>query len=751
MDLGFTSEITLRHVLNAENKLAYTQKSVRMKTMETTTAYSWVPVFERIATALLAFANKRQQLIQSVVKEFESQELKIPKWSNNGIPTDIDPFTLLGCINRNKMTVPNRAAYAHALAHALGINADGLKDFVGIPVLDPRKAAFYEWEALEAPEAQEINNLWKLFQSAIELADTPTLANERTFAEWFDKVEQQPQVRWNLTMGLYWIRPNYFVNLDSLNRTYLSNFEDFKNLVSTSDAVPDGFTYLNLCKTCQKWVQDSASPCHNIPEISRMAYLNWQKSQPETSKQPQTKQRCWVMACKDADGEYWDICFEKHKMILGYGLVGNLLDFSDKNAVCEALNRTYETSFSSSSHWPNWLWKFAHEVKPGDIVYAKSGTHCIRGRGIVTEGYSYSKNPEVAHFNHELSVDWQTTESIICEEEIFARMQTIQEVNVEKKRILESVYPEKGTIQPILPIEEQSHTLIPKQTPYSKETFLSEVFVSESLYEKMVAALRYKGNIILQGAPGVGKSFSARRLAYAFMGEKDDARISMVQFHHSYSYEEFVEGYRPEEDGQFKLKHGSFYDFCKRAAKDNERPYFYIVDEINRGNLNKIFGETFLLLEKDKRGTGVQLLYSKETFTIPSNIYIIGMMNTADRSIALMDHALRRRFAFIDIPPAFGQPSFEELITSAPAVRLHPLIQELNKLNTVIAEDPGLGKGYRIGHSYFCPENMEELTDKQLELVVEFELIPLLEEYWCEEAGKVEEWSARLRDAVQIP
>lgn len=283
---------------------------------------------------------------------------------------------------------------------------------------------------------------------------------------------------------------------------------------------------------------------------------------------------------------------------------------------------------------------------------------------------------------------------------------------------------------------------------YSKDNFLREIFTTEEKYAETVAALEYKYNIILQGPPGVGKSYAATRLAYSLMGERDDSRICMIQFHHSYSYEDFMQGYRPDKDGKFNLQNGIFYKFCKNADKQLDKEHYLIIDEINRGDLNKIFGEAFLLMEKDKRGTNVQLAYSQESFTIPTNIRIIGMMNTADRSIALIDHALRRRFAFIDIEPAYDQESFMSFVKNAPSAKLKGLLDVIMKLNKDITEDSSLGRGYRIGHSYFCPTNGAELTDERLKTIVEFELIPLIEEYWFDEPDKVAEWSQKLRAQV---
>ena len=282
--------------------------------------------------------------------------------------------------------------------------------------------------------------------------------------------------------------------------------------------------------------------------------------------------------------------------------------------------------------------------------------------------------------------------------------------------------------------------------PYGIDNFLEEVYMDEDEYNKLVALLSNKKNIILQGAPGVGKTYAAKRLAYSVMSVKDKDRVMMIQFHQSYSYEDFIMGFRPSENG-FELRKGSFYNFCKAAEIDNENSYFFIIDEINRGNLSKIFGELFMLIERDKRGIELQLLYSDEKFAVPENVYIIGMMNTADRSLAMLDYALRRRFAFYEMKPAFDSDGFRAYRTELDNPQFDRLINCVQNLNMAITADDSLGEGFCIGHSYFC--NFDELDDQTLSGIVEYELIPLLKEYWFDEPLKVKDWSSNLRSAIR--
>ena len=296
--------------------------------------------------------------------------------------------------------------------------------------------------------------------------------------------------------------------------------------------------------------------------------------------------------------------------------------------------------------------------------------------------------------------------------------------------------------------EDNPITPVTQIIKYSDKDFLDQVYVQKEDLETLKSLLLRKKNLILQGAPGVGKTFAAKRLAYAIMGEIDDERIEQVQFHQNYSYEDFMMGFKPNEEGGFDLQTGVFYNFCKRAAAaDSKKPYFFIIDEINRGNLSKIFGELLMLIEDDYRDKPIKLSYRDEKFAVPSNLHIIGMMNTADRSLAMIDYALRRRFSFFEMKPGFESDSFKNYLNGIGDEGLRKVVDAVIELNNVIINDDSLGSGFSIGHSYFC--NLKSITNNILSDIVEYDIIPMLREYWFDNDNKFKEESQKLIDALK--
>ena len=436
----------------------------------------------------------------------------------------------------------------------------------------------------------------------------------------------------------------------------------------------------------------------------------------------------------------WETFYTEGIMALGWPMIGDLSCFKSMKEIEVELQEKYNPD-ASFRHAKRMLWDFLQSMKPGDIVFARKGRSEIIGKGIVVSNYEYDDNEEAypnvrkVKWTHKGSWTAPITSAMITLVDLTDKTETI-------KKISALFEIENDTLD-----DEEDIATYPT---YSRENFLTDVYMDENTYRNLVGLLQAKKNIILTGAPGVGKTFIAKRLAYSMMGMKDIERVMMVQFHQSYSYEDFIMGIRPSDMG-FSVKEGVFYNFCKKAADDSDNDYFFIIDEINRGNISKIFGELFMLIENDKRGdrNKIQPLYADELFYIPTNVYIIGMMNTADRSLAMLDYALRRRFGFFALSPAFSSERFKLYQKALNSTKFDHLISCVENLNQSIKDDESLGEGFCIGHSYFCNIEPEELTDQKLTMLVEYEIVPLLKEYWFDEPAKANEWGNKLRSAIQ--
>lgn len=827
-------------------------------TARTTESFAWTTFYTEFADKLFHYKDKRTELLVILESVYKDLGMKYP-FTDKGVPeADICPFTVFGCFNKGT-TDQNRKAIMGGIGAKLGVQANVPEHFEGIPVLNNMNAWFYGYKADR--KTDDISNLWDIFEAALKYADGPSEVAKNAFIVWYDKVRSQLGIKWNITMGLFWVRPFAYLNLDQTNRSYLFNktnpYHTDLLKVSNLKKVPSAKTYLELISTCKDSFNKTDSPYRSFPELSSRAwttsnnagnaampggktsnasFLKWfvplinalrsiggsgtpeqvrnqiasdlslsvevinevrgetktkkfdnevawarnyltydgyidktvrgiwaltekgrtaaitdqiasdiffkwvdilkdrRENEPGSVpvKRDKTEKRYWIYS-PGSNASQWDDFYSQGIAALGWEEMGDLRQYPNKEAMKDKMKELYneELSYKNSALA---TWQFANEMEPGDIVYAKKGMYKILGRGVVESEYIFDETRK--EFKSIRKVKW--THSGERDHPGQAVLKVLTDITSYTDYVLklEALFAVDGPIDP--PIE-------PTYPPYAEEDFLEEVFMDNDRYNMLVSLLRCKKNVILQGAPGVGKTFAAKRLAYSIMGEKDTSRFMMVQFHQSYSYEDFIMGFRPSKTG-FELVPVQFYQFCKTAQDDDERDYFFVIDEINRGNLSKIFGELLMLIEQDKRGEKLRLLYSNELFSVPPNMYIIGMMNTADRSLAMIDYALRRRFAFFELEPAFDSEGFKTIMEKVDHQKFSALIEQIKALNGFISKDESLGDGFRIGHSYFCPNY--EITDQWLESVVKFELLPLLGEYWFDEHEKIEQWTKKLCDAL---
>jgi 5-methylcytosine-specific restriction protein B len=715
--------------------------------------FDWVEFYMELAAKLLQYKTNRGDLVDKVKKIYETTGINMPTLEKDNQLADIDPFTFFGLFNKSSMKEENRVKILSAISNLFSISAPVPTSFSSIPVLNNQNATFYYF--IGEREDHDIDDLWDLFESALRYANDPTAENRASLSKYFDlTIKKKGNGNSKITMALYWIAPHAFLNLDQRNTWYI--YESGKipaTLVQTLPAIESKIPaakYFDIVEKLRSYLQSDESPLKDFKELSFEAWkYSEEVNQQQKAQKAQEDQDNKGAAIADEDVEtvhywlyspgenahIWGECLEKGIMAIGWDEIGDLNQYASKTEMKQAMKEHIDPSkpYTMAAHA---TWQFAREIKPGDIVFAKKGRATVIGRGVVQSGYEFddsrADNKNVRKVNWTHKGEWPHPGK--------AAMKALTDITPYTDYVAELCAMFESDVEE--DVEEQ----ITEYKPYTAEKFLEEVYMDEESYRTLVELVKSKKNVILQGAPGVGKTFAAKRLAYSMMGVKDPSRVMMIQFHQSYSYEDFIMGFRPTEKG-FELKRGAFYNFCKQAEIDSDNDYFFIIDEINRGNLSKIFGELFMLIEADKRGIELQLLYSDERFSIPSNVYIIGMMNTADRSLAIMDYALRRRFGFFEMRPGFDTDGFRAYRMALGSEKFNRLISCIESLNNAITADESLSEGFCIGHSYFS--NLKEVTDRGLSSIVEFELIPLLKEYWFDEPVKVRDWISNLRSAIK--
>ncbi len=683
--------------------------------------FTWIPLYAEIAERLLAWEDRQPELI-ACLEGLREQGVKVTpindkdKEGNTFVMKEIDPFTFCGSFNRG-IRDEERLAILKEVKQLLGATKPLPDDFAGIPILNNMRSWLVPYQHSRGRD--DVAKLWQVFREA--QSDNPL--DSAGFAAAFDNAIKLRGVSTNLTMGLFWIRPDTFLNLDKRNRKYLKiklprQGLNAKFYISTvKDVLEQGKPLPEVSYAA--WVATSTIEEDELPPDSNYWLVGsyWKNADPQDQTARFLEEGVWQNGYKD---KYLD---EVRSIQVG-DRIGIKSTSTQKN------NLPFDAGGNTVSKMT---------VKAIGEIVANRGD----GRTVEVE-WDTSFEPKDWYFYTNQKTLWrvrtdpsypypQHSQQLV--DFVWKGGQQDYEWFLNRWGDASGDRPDDAATDPPFGVE---------------DVVASGAFLPVAELEQMLARLQEKKNLILQGAPGVGKTFIARKLAYALMQQKASARLNMVQFHQSFSYEDFIRGYRPLPDqaGTFGLQDAVFYKFCKQAQDDPDQDYVFIIDEINRGNLSQIFGELLMLIEGDKRGEefAVPLVYQRQDeppFYVPQNVYLIGLMNLADRSLAIVDYALRRRFAFATLKPQYASAVFQKWLSdrNMDAALAQLVASRMSSLNQQIATDPLLGENYQIGHSFFCPrgEDFSGLQRSWYEGVVQTEIVPLLKEYWFDNPSRVQQ------------
>ena len=704
-----------------------------------TQSFTWIPFYQELAKKLAGWEKRQGELI-SFLETLRTEGYVITPLNDKDedgarfLLKEIDPFTFFGVFNRG-LHYDQRLAILVRMKQHFELQSEVPEDFNGVPVLNNLKSWFFPYQ--DSRDRKDVGRLWRVFQLALE--ENPL--GKKQFLRAFDEALTVKQTNVNLTMGLFWIRPDTFLNLDQVNRAHLGI------------KLPSGGL---TAKFYAEIVGQYRNGKKSFPDISLEAWGAGNEragmiSEPKASRyRTQEEINYWLV------GAYWDERdpADQTERFLAEGIWENgyynrylsdvmSMRVNDRIAIKAASTQRRNLPFDNRNKTVSRL--------------------VIKAIGTIVANRTDGRTVEVEWDHDFVEKSWY----------FYTNRSTLWPLR------LDEGYRHKGLSEKLKDFvwygKEQDYAWFTKiwwdenetnqitsdgqkmiKQPYSVEDIIaSGVFLQEDELNQFLERLEAKKALILQGPPGVGKTFIARKLAYALMKEVDDERLEMVQFHQSYSYDDFVRGYRPlpGKAGSFGLQNGVFYNFCQKAINDPDREYVFIIDEINRGNLSQIFGELLMLIEHDKRGPdfALPLVYRNEDeprFFIPSNLYLIGLMNVADRSLAMVDYALRRRFAFVSLKPQYESNLYRQwlLDRSMNPSLVNLIVERMTALNQEIKEDSLLGENYQIGHSFFCPkgDNFAGLDKAWFYRIVRTEVVPLLKEYWFDNQTNVEEAERRL-------
>lgn len=630
-----------------------------------TQLFKWIPFYEAVADNLLIYQNKEKRSELMVFINELAIEFNLSYLLNKNIH-DICPFTALGTFNRNIKEI-TRKQIAKKWAEFLKIEESVPNSFEGIPLLNNQLSWFF---TNSENQQQEIDNLWEFYATALKFSNADENYQDE-FEQKFDLVMSQPYCSWQLTNGLFWIRPHAYVVLDKVSKVYLTDELGLIKDKRLSKGHFNGNDYLKLLDNLAVRFNEDYFPNHSFPELYLTALRKYQSS------------------------------------------------------------ISHNESLISNNQWQFKLLQLIKEL------CQKNGTDVFQRKEFLNK---YREQLEEEFPNNSV-----IGESVSNTLQRLRDKDFLQFLGNGKYRLVSDNIDEQN--EEIIESDDDIVEQLLVKQPYTLESLIQEsCFVDEQQLQQMLASLKMRKNIILQGPPGTGKTWLAKRLANIVIGYKDSNNIRAIQFHPNLSYEDFIRGFRPASDGKLALIDGPFLEIIHQARNDPQSKYVMVIEEINRGNPSQIFGEMLTLLEADKRtpSEALELTYRREQengIYIPDNLYVIGTMNIADRSLALVDFALRRRFAFFTLDPNFSEKWLSYMIkkTGLNSKLLEEIRERMNELNEFIAQDRMLGSAFAIGHSYLTHHRAIPKSEGLVwyQNIIDTEIKPLLEEYWFDEKDKL--------------
>lgn len=799
--------------------------------------FTWIPFYKEFAQKLLQFKDNRVSLVNWIYDNLEGYINHLKDGSDGRRVPDIDPFSVFAIINRG-ITIDKKQDICSKFKNFLNISTDIPQDFRGVPEMNNQKSNFIAFE--HNRKEGDIERLWAVFEDAVL---------DKDIEASYNALSKQFLISKNLTLGLFWIRPDKYLALDS------KNVNLFKSLLNVK--FHSGFVSYNeydgAMKLLNEKMQSGEIKCSNYAEFSQMAFEKNNGASNMLNDSSATAQNSSVAYWTYSPGEHaskWNDCIQEGIMCIGWDSLGNLTQYATRDDMQHEIKQYYPTEGSAKNDSLA-VWQFTNEMKPGDIVYAKKGRTTIIGRGVVESDYYFDDNRQ--EYKSVRKVSWTNVGEWNTDD-------------VHAMKTLTNIIRDKDFVEKLESLFGNA---------------INNIAIPINKYQEYIDLLDEAHNLVLTGAPGTGKTYMAKAIAKEMSAEFD-----FVQFHPSYDYTDFVEGLRPlqKENSEvgFERKDGIFKEFCKKALKnwedsqktadeiieekslednynellqriedgelnefqlrtedkvmevveisdnnniilktpgtdsdreyivsfnrlsklakafpslldlnkisniakeirdviggcnasaywavlreiykqgeelnnsrqiyigradiDNsskqinpseqvkEKKYIFIIDEINRGEISKIFGELFFSIDPGYRGvkgrvkTQYQNLISADDvfydgFFVPENVYILATMNDIDRSVESMDFAMRRRFTWKEITPDDTAEMLDTLDCAEDA------IATMNRLNAVIAKTEGLGAAYMIGPSYFLKldENGGDFS-KLWKMNIE----PLLKEY----------------------